>query len=91
MKFRFDAARWRTRLRPLFRYALALPPGVRSLVGVIVIAAGILGVVLPVLGVWMVPLGMMFVALDIPPWRKRVEAWFDWKEVAVARARIDDP
>lgn len=66
---------WRAKLRPAARLAMRLPTGVRSLAGTVLIAAGVAGIVLPVLGLWMAPLGMMFIALDVPPWRKRVEAW----------------
>jgi hypothetical protein len=41
----------------------------------VLIIAGVLGIVLPILGFWMAPLGLMFIALDVPPWRKRVEHW----------------
>ena len=66
---------WKRRIRPLYRWGTKLPPVIRSLLGVLLIGAGVLGAVLPVLGVWMVPLGVLFVALDVPPWRRRVEAW----------------
>lgn len=48
-----------------------VPPGVRSLLGVVLIAAGLLGF-LPILGFWMIPLGLFFIALDIPALRRRV-------------------
>ena len=66
---------WRAKLQPLYGYAMKLPPGVRSLAGLVLIVAGVLGIVLPILGFWMAPLGLMFIALDVPPWRKRVEHW----------------
>jgi len=66
---------WRAKLQPLHRYAMKLPPGVRSLAGLVLIVAGVLGIVLPILGFWMAPLGLMFIALDVPPWRRRVERW----------------
>ena len=37
---------------------------------------GLLGF-LPVLGFWMFPLGVAFVALDIPPLRKRIDNWME--------------
>jgi hypothetical protein len=66
---------WRAKLQPLYRYAMKLPLGVRSLAGLVLIVAGVLGIVLPILGFWMAPLGLMFIALDVPPWRRRVERW----------------
>lgn len=48
-----------------------LPPVFRGILGVIMVAGGILGF-LPVLGFWMVPLGLALVATDIPPLRH----WF---------------
>ena len=66
---------WRAKLQPLYRYAMKLPRGIRSLAGLVLIIAGVLGIVLPILGFWMAPLGLMFIALDVPPWRKRVEQW----------------
>lgn len=46
-----------------------IPPGLRLVVGLLLIAAGLFGF-LPVLGFWMVPLGIAVAALDvIPVWR----------------------
>ena len=66
---------WRAKLRPLYKYAMKMPPVVRSVAGLVLIVAGVLGIVLPILGFWMAPLGVMFIALDVPPWRKRVARW----------------
>ena len=44
--------------------ARILPPGLRLVVGLILIAAGVFGF-LPVLGFWMIPLGIGIAALDI--------------------------
>ena len=41
-----------------------LPPGVRSVVGVGLIAGGVLGF-LPILGFWMIPLGVGVISLDV--------------------------
>lgn len=49
-------------------------PGVRSLLGLLLMAGGVLGF-LPVLGFWMLPLGVAFVGLDFPPSRRRIDAW----------------
>lgn len=51
-----------------------LPTGVRSLVGLLLIVAGLFGF-LPVLGFWMLPVGVAFIALDLPRTRHRIDAW----------------
>lgn len=51
-----------------------LPVGVRAGLGILAIAGGVLGF-LPVIGFWMVPLGVVLIALDIPPFRRRVLNW----------------
>jgi hypothetical protein len=51
-----------------------VPPGLRSLLGLLLMAAGVLGF-LPVLGFWMLPIGAALIALDIPPLRRRLMAW----------------
>jgi hypothetical protein len=50
------------------------PPGVRSVVGLLLVVGGVFGF-LPVLGFWMIPLGLVFIAIDIPPMRKRFMEW----------------
>ncbi|MDJ0628769.1 MAG: hypothetical protein QNJ44_10955 [Rhodobacter sp.] len=57
-------------LRPARDWARRyLPPGVRFVVGLLLIAGGLLGF-LPVLGFWMLPLGVAIAALDVMPvWR----------------------
>jgi len=47
---------------------------VRSVVGCLFIIGGIFGF-LPILGFWMLPLGVAFVALDVPPARRHIDAW----------------
>ena len=51
-----------------------VPPGVRTLVGLLFCVGGVFGF-LPILGFWMFPLGLAFIALDVPPARSRIEAW----------------
>lgn len=68
---------WRAKIRPMFRLGTKLPPIVRSLAGIVLIAVGFVGIVMPVLGFWMAPVGLMLIALDIPPWRKRLESWLE--------------
>lgn len=57
-----------------------LPPGVRTLLGLLLMAGGILGF-LPILGFWMFPLGLGVLSLDYPPLKNRIER----KLKAVAR------
>lgn len=50
-----------------------LPPVVRGLLGLLLIACGFVGF-LPILGFWMIPLGLAVLATDIPPlqrWLRR--------------------
>ncbi|MGH1458601.1 MAG: hypothetical protein ACRBBT_06840 [Paracoccaceae bacterium] len=59
--------------RILVRVRRTVPPGVRLLLGILLIIGGIFGF-LPVLGFWMIPLGIAIAALDIKPlwaWIKR--------------------
>ena len=53
-----------------------VPAGLRSVLGVLLIAGGLFGF-LPILGFWMIPLGGALIALDIPPLRRRLMAWLD--------------
>ena len=63
-----------------------VPPGIRSLIGILFMIGGVLGF-LPILGFWMFPLGLAFIALDIPPFRKRID---DWLVTLRAKARGED-
>lgn len=46
-----------------------VPPGLRLLVGLVLMLGGVFGF-LPVLGFWMLPLGVAVAALDVVPlWR----------------------
>lgn len=69
---------WKQTLAAVNRFAIwsdrHLPPGVRAGVGVLAMACGVLGF-LPVVGFWMLPLGIVLIALDIPPFRRRVLQW----------------
>lgn len=53
------------RIRALVRWARTrLPPGLRSLAGVLFVLGGLVGF-LPVVGFWMIPLGLALIWLDI--------------------------
>jgi hypothetical protein len=61
----------RTRIRDLWsRWVIwiyrRVPPGARTLLGVLVLIGGVLGF-LPVLGFWMIPLGLVIISLDFRP------------------------
>jgi hypothetical protein len=62
-----------------------VPPGLRTILGILSLIGGILSF-LPVLGIWMLPAGAMLIALDVPPWRRRLLAWIDRQEAAQAAA-----
>ena len=57
-----------------------VPIGLRAVVGLLLMAGGVLGF-LPVLGFWMLPAGASFIALDIPPLRRRLLAWLRRRDV----------
>ncbi|MEE4345489.1 MAG: hypothetical protein V2I53_01780 [Paracoccaceae bacterium] len=52
--------------RFLVRVRRKVPPGLRLVVGLLLIVGGVLGF-LPVLGFWMIPLGLGVAALDVKP------------------------
>lgn len=51
-----------------------VPPGMRTVIGLLFMVGGVFGF-LPILGFWMLPLGAAFVALDIPPARRKIDDW----------------
>ena len=53
-----------------------VPPGVRTIVGILFMIGGVFGF-LPILGFWMFPLGVAFVALDFPPARRHIDGWME--------------
>ena len=63
-----------TTLRTLRWGERHVPPGVRSLVGILLMIGGVFGF-LPIVGFWMLPLGVAFIALDIPWTRHHIHAW----------------
>ena len=62
-----------------------VPTGVRTLLGIPLIIGGILSF-LPVLGIWMLPAGAALIALDVPPWRRKLLVWLERQE----RSNADD-
>ena len=62
-----------------------VPWGIRTLFGVVLMAGGVFGF-LPILGFWMLPVGAAFIALDVPPWRRRLLNWLNEK-TGLASAR----
>lgn len=69
--WRARAAQTRYRFRRmLVRIRRRVPPGLRLVLGLLLMLGGALGF-LPVLGFWMIPLGVAVAALDIRPlWRR---------------------
>lgn len=56
--------------RGLVHVRRRVPPGLRLVLGLVLIVGGIFGF-LPVLGFWMIPLGIAIAALDVLPlWRR---------------------
>lgn len=53
-----------------------VPRGLRGLCGIVLVILGPFGF-LPVLGFWMLPLGLGLIALEVPPWRRRLLRWFE--------------
>ena len=62
-----------------------VPVGVRSVVGVFLMVAGVFGF-LPIIGFWMFPLGLAFVALDIPWTRQHIHDWMGRLEKRLEQA-----
>lgn len=52
-----------------------VPPGLRLLLGLVLIAGGVLGF-LPILGFWMIPLGVVVALMDIRPIVRAIAARF---------------
>ena len=85
--------KWKQRLLDVLRKGYRwgdekVPPGLRSVLGVLLMAGGVFGF-LPILGFWMLPLGAMFIALDIPPLRRRLHKKLH-PDAADERKRIAD-
>jgi len=63
-QLRHHISRWLVRIRR------TVPPGLRSVLGLLLIVGGVFGF-LPILGFWMIPLGIAVMALDLRPlWRR---------------------
>ncbi len=68
-RFRAFWTRWSERIR---RH---VPPGARTLLGLVLIVGGMFGF-LPVLGFWMIPLGLAVIAMDL---RALAGLWRRWR------------
>ncbi|MEQ8195590.1 MAG: hypothetical protein RIB59_13980 [Rhodospirillales bacterium] len=66
-----------------------LPPGVRSIAGVLLFIGGCFGF-LPILGFWMIPVGVMLIMLDLPVLRHKVIRWMNEDTEAAQQAKRDD-
>ena len=64
-----------------------LPRGVRSAAGLLCLIGGVLGF-LPILGFWMIPLGAAFIALDVPPLRRRMHGWFERRGIDIGAPEV---
>lgn len=63
-QLRYHLSRWLVRIRR------TVPPGLRSVLGLLLMIGGVFGF-LPILGFWMIPLGIAVIALDVRPlWRR---------------------
>lgn len=51
-----------------------MPRGTRALLGIPLVLVSPFGF-LPVLGFWMLPVGLGLIALEVPPWRRRLLHW----------------
>ena len=71
--------RWRGPIIQFLRHGMyfgrRLPPGVRSLVGILLVLAGIIGLILRLPGVWIILLGVAFVAMEFPVLRRHQFRW----------------
>jgi len=69
---------WLRLLRVVHRSLLwgdrRLPRGIRALLGIVLVLLAPFGF-LPVLGFWMLPVGLGLIALEVPPWRRRLLHW----------------
>lgn len=75
-----------TTLRLLRWGTRRVPVGVRSVIGVFLMVAGVFGF-LPIIGFWMFPIGLAFVALDIPWTRQHIHDWMERLEERLARGK----
>ena len=62
--------------RRAVEWAERVPRGLRTLLGIPLMVGGVFGF-LPILGFWMLPLGAALIALDVPPWRRRLLNWIE--------------
>ena len=81
---------WKARARRIRRRVQVwskrhLPPGVRLIAGLLLMAGGVFGF-LPVVGFWMLPLGVAVAALDVVP----ILRWLGLRKWRRAKRRGDD-
>ncbi len=71
--------RWRRLIIRFLRHGLyhgrRLPPGVRSLVGILLVGTGVVALILPLPGIWIILLGVAFVAMEFPVLRRLQVRW----------------
>ncbi len=74
MKSPLGKMTFRSRLkRALVRVRRNVPPGLRAVLGLLLIVGGVFGF-LPILGFWMIPLGVAVAALDVKPVLRAIRA-----------------
>lgn len=62
-----------------------MPRGTRGAAGLVLVGLAPLGF-LPVLGFWMLPVGLGMIALEVPPWRRKLLHWLACQQPAVTPA-----
>ena len=67
-----------------------LPPGVRSLLGLLFCVGGVFGF-LPILGFWMLPLGACLIGLDVPFARSKLNRVIERLEAEVTASAASSP
>lgn len=72
-------------LRRALTWGEKVPWGLRTLLGILLMIGGVFGI-LPILGFWMLPVGAAFIALDVPPLRRRLLRWVEEKHRSHPRA-----
>ena len=81
---RFSGEPEKRRLQTLWKHWLDrihrnIPPGLRTVLGLLLIIGGIFGL-LPILGFWMIPLGIAIVVMDLKPLATALRHWRDRRD-----------